>query len=81
MRTAMQWGGDEVASRIRFSEVAQKEEHIIRCRVADIFLDTVEVSISFVNLPLSLIEVVPVQCAHCRKRVCLTHPHFTWYRH
>lgn len=44
MRTAKQWGGDEIASRVRFSEVAKKEEHIIRCRVADIFLDTVEVS-------------------------------------
>lgn len=49
MRTAKQWGGDEVASRVRFSDAAQKEEHIIRCRVADIFLDTLEVCF-FVHL-------------------------------
>lgn len=31
-------------SRIRFTEVAPKVEHIKRACVADIFLDTVEVS-------------------------------------
>lgn len=43
MRTAKAWAGDEVASRVRFSDMAQKEEHILRCRVADLFLDTLEV--------------------------------------
>ncbi|OBZ79822.1 putative UDP-N-acetylglucosamine--peptide N-acetylglucosaminyltransferase SEC [Grifola frondosa] len=42
LRTAKSWAGEEVASRIRFTEVARKEEHIYRGRVADLFLDTVE---------------------------------------
>lgn len=44
LRTAEQWGGPKMKSRIRFTEVAPKVEHIKRACVADIFLDTVEVS-------------------------------------
>ena len=44
MRTAELWEGGEIKSRIRFTEVAPKREHIERACVADIFLDTVEVS-------------------------------------
>ncbi|CAL1695844.1 unnamed protein product [Somion occarium] len=42
IRTARQWAGDEVASRVRFSDVVDKEAHIYRGRVADLFLDTTE---------------------------------------
>ena len=44
MRTARQWAGEEIAQRIRFTDIVRKEEHIERCGLADIFLDTVEVS-------------------------------------
>lgn len=44
LRTARQWAGDEVCSRIVFTDVAPKEEHIRRGRVADLFLDTFEVN-------------------------------------
>lgn len=44
IRTATAWAGPEVASRIRFTDVAVKEVHIYRCRVADLVLDTVECS-------------------------------------
>jgi len=42
LRTARTWANDEVASRILFTDVAKKEEHVHRTRVADLFLDTVE---------------------------------------
>ncbi|KAF7970118.1 hypothetical protein HWV62_25006 [Athelia sp. TMB] len=42
LRTARAWAGEEVASRVRFTEIARKDDHIMRCRVADIFLDTIE---------------------------------------
>lgn len=44
VQTATAWAGPEVASRIRFTDVAVKELHIYRCRVADLVLDTVECS-------------------------------------
>ena len=47
MRAAKQWAGDEIASRIRFTDVARKEVHVQRGRVADLFLDTVEVRALF----------------------------------
>lgn len=43
-RTARQWAGQEIAQRIRFTNTVRKEQHIERCALADIFLDTVEVS-------------------------------------
>ena len=43
LRTAKMWVGEEVASRVQFTDVATKELHIARCRVADLFLDTTEV--------------------------------------
>ncbi|KZW02187.1 hypothetical protein EXIGLDRAFT_665525 [Exidia glandulosa HHB12029] len=42
LRSARQWAGDAITSRIRFTDVAAKEQHIQRGRVADLFLDTVE---------------------------------------
>ncbi|KIM58367.1 glycosyltransferase family 41 protein [Scleroderma citrinum Foug A] len=42
LQTATAWAGPEVASRIRFTDVAPKEAHIFRCRIADLVLDTVE---------------------------------------
>ncbi|KAI0068507.1 TPR-like protein [Artomyces pyxidatus] len=42
VRTAKLWAGEEVASRVRFTDVAEKEEHIYRGRVVDLFLDTLE---------------------------------------
>ncbi|TFK89960.1 glycosyltransferase family 41 protein [Polyporus arcularius HHB13444] len=42
MRSAKLWAGEEVASRIRFTDVAKKDWHIFRARVADLFLDTAE---------------------------------------
>lgn len=42
-RTATQWAGEDVASRIRFTDVALKDVHVYRGRVADLFLDTTEV--------------------------------------
>lgn len=44
LRTAREWAGDEVCSRIIFTDIAPKEEHIRRGRVADLFLDTFEVN-------------------------------------
>ncbi|CAI0653463.1 unnamed protein product [Colletotrichum noveboracense] len=41
-RTAKAWAGDEVASRIIFTDVAPKNQHISRARVCDLFLDTPE---------------------------------------
>ncbi|KAI8453094.1 UDP-N-acetylglucosaminyltransferase [Phakopsora pachyrhizi] len=40
--TAEKWAGKEVASRIRFTDVASKPIHIQRGRVADLFLDSTE---------------------------------------
>ncbi|KAI0756987.1 TPR-like protein [Daedaleopsis nitida] len=42
LRTAKLWAGDDVAARIRFTEVAKKDWHVFRTRVADLFLDTAE---------------------------------------
>ncbi len=41
-QTAEQWAGPEVASRVRFTDVAPKHLHISRARVCDLFLDTPE---------------------------------------
>ncbi|KXH42380.1 tetratricopeptide [Colletotrichum nymphaeae SA-01] len=41
-RTAKDWAGEEVASRIIFTDVAPKNQHISRARVCDLFLDTPE---------------------------------------
>ncbi|PVH93792.1 glycosyltransferase family 41 protein [Periconia macrospinosa] len=41
-QTAYLWGGPEVASRVIFTDVAQKSQHIARARVCDLFLDTPE---------------------------------------
>ncbi|KAL8722385.1 MAG: hypothetical protein Q9225_001116 [Loekoesia sp. 1 TL-2023] len=40
--TAMSWVGGEVASRVIFTDVAPKHQHIARARVCDLFLDTPE---------------------------------------
>lgn len=40
--TAEKWAGPEVASRIRFTDVAPKALHIQRGRIADLFLDSTE---------------------------------------
>ncbi|EWC47865.1 hypothetical protein DRE_02747 [Drechslerella stenobrocha 248] len=42
LRFAQLWAGDEVASRIIFTDVAAKDQHISRARVCDLFLDTPE---------------------------------------
>lgn len=41
-QTALLWVGSEVASRIIFTDVAPKHQHISRARVCDLFLDTPE---------------------------------------
>lgn len=43
-RAAKAWAGEEVASRVRFTDVVNKDAHVLRSRVADLFLDTVEVN-------------------------------------
>ncbi|GAA5992692.1 hypothetical protein JCM11641_004994 [Rhodosporidiobolus odoratus] len=40
--TAAQWAGQDVADRVIFTDVANKNEHIHRGRIADLFLDTTE---------------------------------------
>ncbi|POR33475.1 UDP-N-acetylglucosamine--peptide N-acetylglucosaminyltransferase SEC [Tolypocladium paradoxum] len=40
--TAEAWAGPEVASRLIFTDVAPKSQHISRARVCDLFLDTPE---------------------------------------
>lgn len=40
--TARAWAGEKVASRIIFTDVAPKQQHISRARVCDLFLDTPE---------------------------------------
>ncbi|KAI9809680.1 MAG: hypothetical protein M1825_000112 [Sarcosagium campestre] len=42
LETARTWAGQEVASRIIFTDVAPKHQHISRARVCDLFLDTPE---------------------------------------
>ncbi|KAL2257518.1 hypothetical protein VTK26DRAFT_9529 [Humicola hyalothermophila] len=41
-RTARDWGGEGVAARLIFTDVAPKQQHISRARVCDLFLDTPE---------------------------------------
>ena len=41
-QTAYLWGGAEVASRVFFTDVAPKSQHIARARICDLFLDTPE---------------------------------------
>lgn len=41
-RCARLWAGEEVASRVWFTDVAPKDQHISRARVCDLFLDTPE---------------------------------------
>lgn len=41
-QTALLWVGSEVASRIIFTDVAPKHQHISRARICDLFLDTPE---------------------------------------
>ncbi|KAK4169168.1 glycosyl transferase family 41-domain-containing protein [Cladorrhinum sp. PSN259] len=41
-RTAREWVGEDVASRLIFTDVAPKQQHISRARVCDLFLDTPE---------------------------------------
>jgi predicted O-linked N-acetylglucosamine transferase (SPINDLY family) len=41
-KTALQWAGPDVASRIVFTDVAPKQLHISRARVLDLFVDTPE---------------------------------------
>ncbi|KAI8958521.1 glycosyltransferase family 41 protein [Daldinia sp. FL1419] len=41
-KTARNWAGDDVASRIIFTDVAPKQQHISRARICDLFLDTPE---------------------------------------
>ena len=40
---ALKWAGPEIADRVIFTDVAQKDDHIHRGRIADLFLDTTEV--------------------------------------
>jgi predicted O-linked N-acetylglucosamine transferase (SPINDLY family) len=40
--TALHWAGEEIASRITFTDVAPKHQHISRARICDLFLDTPE---------------------------------------
>ncbi|SPO24803.1 related to UDP-N-acetylglucosaminyltransferase [Ustilago trichophora] len=42
LREARRYAGDEVASRVIFTDVAPKHIHIHRGRIADLFLDTTE---------------------------------------
>lgn len=41
-QTAERWAGPEIASRVVFTDVASKDLHVLRGRVADLFLDTTE---------------------------------------
>ncbi|KAI1098079.1 glycosyltransferase family 41 protein [Jackrogersella minutella] len=41
-KTARNWAGEDVASRIVFTDVAPKQQHISRARICDLFLDTPE---------------------------------------
>ncbi|BGP45059.1 hypothetical protein JCM10450v2_000876 [Rhodotorula kratochvilovae] len=40
--TAARWAGQDVADRVVFTDVANKNDHIHRGRIADLFLDTTE---------------------------------------
>jgi predicted O-linked N-acetylglucosamine transferase (SPINDLY family) len=42
LATARLWAGDEVASRVVFTDVAPKHLHISRARICDVVLDTAE---------------------------------------
>ncbi len=69
-RTAKMWAGEEVAARIRFTDVAKKDWHVFRARVADLFLDTAEAR-SFLTTTHQglLIHAATVQRAYNRCRV------------
>jgi predicted O-linked N-acetylglucosamine transferase (SPINDLY family) len=41
-KTALAWAGPAVASRVIFTDVAPKQQHISRARICDLFLDTPE---------------------------------------
>ncbi|KAL1988123.1 hypothetical protein VTN96DRAFT_1154 [Rasamsonia emersonii] len=41
-QTALAWAGQETASRIIFTDVAPKQQHIARAQICDLFLDTPE---------------------------------------
>jgi predicted O-linked N-acetylglucosamine transferase (SPINDLY family) len=41
-RAAQSWMGSEISSRLIFTDVAPKNQHIARARVCDLFLDTPE---------------------------------------
>ena len=71
LRSAKLWAGEDVASRVRFTDVAKKDWHIFRARIVDLFLDTVEVN--YIPLLVGQIETdrppLTVQCAyHCGGR-------------
>ena len=51
LRSARLWAGEDVASRIRFTDVAKKDWHVFRARAADLFLDTAEASPPFTLSP------------------------------
>ena len=40
---AVRWAGQDVADRVIFTDVTNKNEHIRRGRIPDLFLDTTEV--------------------------------------
>lgn len=55
--TAAKWAGQDVADRVVFTDVANKNEHIQRGRIADLFLDTTEVSGSASWLLMSTTDI------------------------
>ncbi|CAG8657944.1 25177_t:CDS:2 [Cetraspora pellucida] len=44
LETAKQWAGPNIASHIYFTDVADKKQHVIRGRIADLILDTPQVN-------------------------------------
>lgn len=57
-KIATEWAGSEVADRIYFTDVAHKDQHIHRGRVADLFLDTTEVSPN--HVPILCLVLTPL---------------------
>lgn len=56
-RTATIWANSEIASRLLFTDVVPKEEHLRRIRIADLVLDTVEVGGTIMRVRVFLIFI------------------------
>ncbi|KAI0033174.1 glycosyl transferase family 41-domain-containing protein [Vararia minispora EC-137] len=70
LKTARLWAGEQIASRIVFSDVAPKEDHISRARVADLFLDTLECSAHTIAADILWSGTPMITCPRYKYKMC-----------